>query len=79
MSQRGALVVSPCANVNRVEVIREGVSVSPSVLANRITQSSRNAWCDLWIKRPGDKDWTLAEDFRNPSPSVGPGESMVGI
>jgi hypothetical protein len=33
-------------------------------MANIIAKSSRNAWRDLWIKRPDDKDWKLADDCR---------------
>jgi hypothetical protein len=38
--------------------------ISPGALANAIANSSRNAWKDLWIKRPGEKEWTLANDIR---------------
>jgi hypothetical protein len=52
------------AKVDRDQIMFDGVSVSPSVLANRITGSNRNAWRDLWIKRPTDKEWKLADDLR---------------
>ena len=52
------------AKVEGDEIIYEGTSISPSSLANMITSSSRNAWRDFWIKRPGDPDWSLADDLR---------------
>lgn len=45
-------------------------SYSPSELARFIAVgkqgkgTSRNAWRDLLIKRPGDTEWTLADDLR---------------
>ena len=53
------------ARVESDEIIYEGEPVSPSTLANTIAGSSRNAWRDLWIKRPGDVTWTLADDLRD--------------
>ena len=52
------------AKVEGDSICYQGGNVSPSVLANTITKSSRNAWRDLWIKRPGDQEWTLADDIR---------------
>jgi hypothetical protein len=52
------------AKVERDEIIYEGKSISPGSLANTITSSSRNAWRDLWIKRPDDKEWKLADECR---------------
>jgi len=38
---------------------------SPSELARAIAAgTSRNAWRDLLIKRPGESEWTLADDLR---------------
>lgn len=45
-------------------IIYEGHSVSPRQLANAIADGSRNAWRDLWIRRPGDKGWKLADACR---------------
>ncbi len=45
---------------------------SPSELARAIAVgkaglgTSRNAWRDLYIKRPGDPGWVLADDLRRP-------------
>lgn len=52
------------AKVEADEIIYEGKSISPGSLANTITSSSRNAWRDLWIKRPEDKEWKLSDECR---------------
>ena len=52
------------AKVEADQIIYEGKSISPGSLANTVASSSRNAWRDLWIKRPEDKEWTLANDWR---------------
>lgn len=52
------------ARVEGDRIVYEGRSVSPAVLVNTITGTSRNAWRDLWIKRPGDKDWAFADRVR---------------
>lgn len=46
------------------EITYQGQSLSPGALATVISGSSRNAWRDLWIKRPKDSDWILADDCR---------------
>ena len=53
------------AKVEGDNVRYKGDIVSPGALANAVTKSSRNAWRDLWIKRPGEKEWTLADDIRH--------------
>lgn len=55
------------AKVEDNDIHYEGESVSPATLANRIANSSRNAWRDLLIKRPGDRGWTLADNLRRPT------------
>jgi 5-methylcytosine-specific restriction endonuclease McrA len=52
------------ARVEDNELIYDGKFHSPSSLANAITNSSRNAWRDLWVKRPGEGDWALADICR---------------
>lgn len=53
------------AEVAHEKIMYEGESFSPSGLANRIASgTARNAWRDLWIKRPRDKEWLLADDLR---------------
>jgi len=53
------------AKVEGDEIIYNGKSISPGSLANTIAGSSRNAWRDLWIKRPDEKEWRLADECRN--------------
>jgi hypothetical protein len=52
------------AKVEGDQLIFEDKATSPGALVNTITSSSRNAWRDLWIKRPADTEWTLALDLR---------------
>ena len=52
------------AKVEGDAIIYEGNPISPGSLANSITSSSRNAWRDLWIKRPQDREWKLSDDCR---------------
>lgn len=48
---------------NKIEF--KGDAYSPSELARAIASgTSRNAWRDLLVKRPGDTDWALADDLR---------------
>lgn len=53
------------AKVDGDQVVYEGMQTSPSGFANTVTKSSRNAWRDLWIRKPGDQDWIFADDLRN--------------
>jgi hypothetical protein len=55
------------ARVDSDKIIYMGETVSPGALANKITKSSRNAWKDLWIKRPGENEWVLADERRRKS------------
>jgi len=55
------------AKVEGHEVMYEGRSVSPGSWVNGVAKSSRNAWRDTWIKRPGSNDWTLAATLRDRS------------
>ncbi len=52
------------AEVENDKIIYEGEPISPGSLANTIAATSRNAWNDLWIKRPKDKEWKLADELR---------------
>ena len=53
------------AKVEGDKVIYDGEPISPGSLANKIAGSSRNAWRDLWIKRPTDQQWRLADECRS--------------
>jgi hypothetical protein len=52
------------AKVEGDKLVYNGAPISPSALANAITQSSRNAWRDLWLLRPQDSEWQLADECR---------------
>lgn len=53
------------ATVKFGKVMFKDENYSPSELARHIASgTSRNAWRDLVIKRPGDTEWTLADDLR---------------
>ena len=44
----------------------EGKPFSPSSLVSKIAEgTNRNAWRDIYIQRPGDRDWILADVARN--------------
>jgi hypothetical protein len=54
-------------NYARVEgdhIILEGRDVSPNQFARAFARSNRNAWDDLFIRRPGDKQFKLASNLR---------------
>ena len=53
------------ATVSGSEILHEGRSVSPSEFVNGISGATRNAWRDLWVKRPDDSEWVAAQDLRN--------------
>lgn len=59
------------AKVEGDEIIYGGKSISPGSLANTIAGTSRNAWRDLWIKRPEDKEWKLADECRHETKELG--------
>jgi len=51
--------------------VYEDESISPSEFANRVAGgTNRNAWRDLWIKRPHDPEFRLADDLRRPTMTV---------
>jgi hypothetical protein len=44
----------------------EGKPFSPSSLVSKIAEgTNRNAWRDIYIQRPGNRDWILADVARN--------------
>ncbi|SFO42366.1 hypothetical protein [Nitrosospira briensis] len=53
------------ARVEDDQIVYRGKPISPGSLANTIAGTSRNAWRDLWIKRPEDKEWKLADECRD--------------
>jgi hypothetical protein len=53
------------ASVDGDDFMYQGKKVSPSEFANKVANgTARNAWRDLWIKRPQDRDFRLADDLR---------------
>ncbi len=52
------------AKIEGDHLVFDGQPTTPSEFANRVTGTSRNAWRDLWIKRPTDQDYNLADTLR---------------
>ena len=48
------------AKVEGDEIIHRGEAVSPNQFAQSFSRATRNAWSDLYIRRPGDKQFKLA-------------------
>jgi hypothetical protein len=55
------------AKVEGDYLIYSGERVSPNQFATKVTGTARDAWRDLWIKRPSDPDFRPASDLRDPS------------
>lgn len=59
------------ASVKNETITHKGTKVSPSELCSRIAaNTSRNAWRDLYVKRPTDQDWMLATVLRDGIPGA---------
>jgi hypothetical protein len=52
------------ASVEGNDMIWDGRSISPARFAAEIAGTNRNAWRDLYIKRPSDRSWILADAVR---------------
>jgi hypothetical protein len=52
------------ATVAKTEILYEGRSVSPSEFVNSISGAVRNAWRDIWVKRPSDPEPQPAYELR---------------
>jgi hypothetical protein len=53
------------ATVKFDKIDYKGETHTPSELASKIAAgTSRNAWRDLMVKRPGDTEWCLADELR---------------
>jgi hypothetical protein len=46
------------------EFVYRGDAVSPRQMTLEIAGDGRNAWRDLWVRLPGEKNWTRAERLR---------------
>ena len=47
------------------QIIHNGRAVSPNQFAQSFARSTRNAWLDLFIRRPGDKTFKTANRLRD--------------
>ncbi|NVD72228.1 hypothetical protein HUX88_16960 [Duganella sp. BJB1802] len=53
------------ARVEGDQIIHNGRAVSPNEFAQSFARSTRNAWRDLFIRRPGDKTYKSAYRLRD--------------
>ena len=58
------------AKVDGDQLLFQGEATSPSAMVRAVAGSSRNAWRDLWVKRPADDSWLPAADLRRNSDAV---------
>lgn len=65
------------ASVEGDEIRYKGKPITPGSLANTIAGGSRNAWRDLWIKRPSDSEWILADDCRESGTAAAPRKDLI--
>lgn len=60
------------AKVEGDKLIHQGrVVKSPNQFALRVTGGARDAWRDVWIKRPSDKDFVVANYLRTKKAGTG--------
>jgi hypothetical protein len=52
------------AEVRQDKIYFQEEPVSPSEFANLATGTTRNAWRDVWVRRPTDSDWKVADELR---------------
>ncbi|MGV7209453.1 hypothetical protein ACLB1G_16540 [Oxalobacteraceae bacterium A2-2] len=52
------------AQVQGGRLMFNGRAVSPSQMALAIAGEGRNAWRDLWVRFPGERQWQLADRLR---------------
>lgn len=69
------------ARVEGDQIMHDGRAVSPNQFARAFARTTRNAWHDLYIRRPGDKSFKLAcrlreELRREAAASVAPSTSL---
>lgn len=53
------------AKVEGDALVFQGENVSPNQFALTVSGTARDAWRDLWIKRPYDQDYQCADELRN--------------
>ena len=52
------------AKVEGDRIVYNGQSVSPNQFALKAAGCARDAWRDVWIRRPTDRDYAVADSFR---------------
>jgi len=78
------------ARVEGDKIIHEGKAVSPNQFAQSFARTTRNAWTDLYIRRPEDKQFKpacrlrqeLAEQAERPAepaPAMSPDATMLAL
>lgn len=78
------------ARVEGDKIIHKGKAVSPNQFAQSFARTTRNAWTDLYIRRPEDKQFKpacrlrqeLAEQAKRPAeptPAPPPDETMLAL
>jgi hypothetical protein len=64
------------ARVEGDKIIHEGKAVSPNQFAQSFARTTRNAWTDLYIRRPEDKQFKpacrLRQELSAPAPTTAP-------
>ena len=53
------------ARVEGDELIYQGRAMSPHQMAQHIAGNGRNAWRELWVRLPGQRDWSNADRLRS--------------
>ncbi len=53
------------AKVEGDKLIHDGAAVSPNQFAQKVAGCARDAWRDVWIRRPGDSDFVVAKSLRS--------------
>ena len=57
------------ARVEHEQVVADGTKYSPSSFVMRVTENvPRNAWRAIWVRRPDDNTWRIADDLRRETP-----------
>jgi hypothetical protein len=52
------------ARVEEDDLLFDGLPTSPAQMVNTVTGTIRNAWRDLWIKMPGEREFIRADRAR---------------
>jgi len=71
------------ADVRGDELVYQGQAVSPHQMVLQVAGNGRNAWRELWVRLPGQKDWSNADRLRtqlikrDAATAPSPAEAMV--